>query len=67
MTVIDTPGGIEEFRRKALGTAIRIEVNTGMKRSSRGRSTLAIINDTFGKSFRTKKDALAFMEGEGYA
>lgn len=64
--VIDTPEGIELFRRKALAHALRIEVNTGMKRSSRGRSTLSIVNATFGKNFRTKKKALEFMIEEGY-
>lgn len=64
--VFDTPEAIEHFRRCALGSAISIEVKTGMKRSSRGRSTLSIINETFGKSFSTKKQALEFMEEEGY-
>lgn len=64
--IVDDPEGIEHFRRCALAHALRIEINTGMKRSGQGRSTLAIINDTFGKNFRTKKQALEFMIEEGY-
>jgi len=64
--MLDTPEKIERFRRCALGSAIKMEVQTELVRSIRGRSTLTLINETFDTNFRTKKQALKFMIEEGY-
>jgi hypothetical protein len=58
MTVVDPTA----FKALQLKYALRIEVKTGL-RHSRG-SVLAEVNRTYGTSFRTKAEALAFMEDE---
>lgn len=45
---------IEMARVLAVRSALRLEIKTGMKRSSRGASTLQLANDITGLNARTK-------------
>jgi hypothetical protein len=45
---------IEMARVLAVRSALRLEIKTGMKRSSRGASTLALANEITGNAARTK-------------
>jgi hypothetical protein len=58
--VIDTPEGIEAFRRLALRSALKLEI-LGMRRSH-GSSALTILRESYGIKARTKKAALIEWE-----
>jgi hypothetical protein len=45
MTALDTPEAIEAMRWRTVLSALGSEIRTGMLRSSRGRSTLALANE----------------------
>jgi hypothetical protein len=57
--VIDTPEGIDMLRVITMRSALKFEVETGMKMTR--ISALAATNERFGTDFRTKKKALAFL------
>lgn len=65
MAIENLPGGgtlitgehIEFARLIALRAALNLEIRTGMKRSSRGRSTLALVQAAGITDKRTKKGA----------
>lgn len=57
--VIDTPEGIEHYRMAALISALRIEINIGMKMS---RIPIMRVVAQYGVTARTKKAALAQLE-----
>lgn len=61
MTVIDTPEGIAFARLLALRSAVKFEVDTGM-RMIRG-SVVKITNATCGTTFRTKRQCLDHLNG----
>lgn len=48
---------IENMRLITLRVALGTEIRTGMKRSNSGRSTLALVNEAMGTSFKRKRDA----------
>jgi hypothetical protein len=58
--VIEGPEQIAMFRLLQIKHALRLEIKTGMK--LKGGSLLKLVNREYGQSFRTKKDALAFIE-----
>ncbi len=48
---------IENIRLITLRGALKLEITTGMLRSSRGRSTLALVNEAMGTGYRRKREA----------
>ena len=62
-TVITGAEQIEMARLLTLRSALKLEIRTGMKRSSRGRSTLSLVKDAVGGGSRswTKRDAYAAL------
>lgn len=58
IVVITGEENIREFRLRALYIMLRSETRTGMKRSNRGRSTLALVNKEMGTGFKRKQAAL---------
>jgi hypothetical protein len=58
-TVISTPEGIAYFQLLSIKGRLSIEINTGLKFRT---STLAAVNRMFGQSFRTKRQALRYIE-----
>jgi hypothetical protein len=62
MTMITGKGNIEMARVLAVRAALRLEIQTGMKRSSRGASTLAIANEITGSNARNKRDGYAALD-----
>lgn len=59
MTIIDTPEGIAHYRLAALISALRVEINTGLKVS---RFPLLRVAQQHGVTARTKKAALKALE-----
>lgn len=59
-TVFDGPDAVMLYRLMAIRSALRIEVNTGLK-MSRG-SMLQAANAAMGTNYKTKAKALAAME-----
>lgn len=55
------PQQVEAARLIVVRSALRLEIKTGMKRSNRGRSTLAIANEAMGTNHRTKEKAYAAL------
>jgi len=51
------PNRIEELRQSTVLRALRLEIETGMRRSSRGRSTLALANEITGRNDKNKRTA----------
>lgn len=51
------PSDIEKMRWITLRNALGIEIKTGMKRSSKGRPTLVLVNEILGQNFRLKQTA----------
>jgi len=51
------PSDIEKLRQLTIRRALKLEIETGMKRSSRGRPTTVLANEITGKSSRTKREA----------
>lgn len=63
-TVIAGKKNIDRYGVLVLRSALRLEIDTGMKRSSRGPSTLAAVNKRFGTDFKRKQAALEYIEKE---
>ena len=61
LVVIDTPEGIAAYRLLALRSALKLEVNTGMKRCG-GISVMQLAATACGSAKRTKKGVLADLE-----
>lgn len=59
MVMIDTPEEIAYFVILQLRARMNIETHSDMK--FKGQTTMSIINQRFGKSFRRKKDALEYI------
>jgi hypothetical protein len=55
-----TGDDINTYRVLAMKHALSIEIKTGMK-MSRGVSVLKVVNQTFGTTFRTKKQAYDWL------
>jgi hypothetical protein len=66
--IIDTPEGIEAYRKLALRGALKLEIETGL-RHSRGSVMKLIINENPSITKRTKKGVLAeyekILKGQG--
>lgn len=63
MTMIDTPEGIEAFAKLQTYYALKLEVRTGMRFSSRG-SVAQLIRDRYGYTQRRKADLLYAFEAD---
>lgn len=61
MSVVTGAANIEALRLSTVRSALRLEIKTGMKRSNRGRSTLAIANDAMGTNHKSKAKAYAAL------
>jgi hypothetical protein len=59
--IIDTPEGIEAYRKLALRSMLKLEIETGL-RHSRGSVMNRIISENLAISKRTKKGVLAQYE-----
>lgn len=55
--VIAGPKMIETYRLTVLRIALGVEITTGMKRSNRGPSTLALVNRAMGSGYKRKREA----------
>ena len=53
---------IEGARWLAVRSALKLEIVTGMRRSSRGRSALALANEITGRSDKSKRAAYAALD-----
>lgn len=57
MTMITGAENIEMARQMVVRSALKLEINTGMRRSNRGASTLALANAITGTKTRDKRKA----------
>ncbi len=60
MTMITTLEGISYFALLQIRARLKIEIATGMKHS--GGSTLAVVNNMYGQSFKRKQAALNWVQ-----
>lgn len=60
--IITGAARIEGARWLAVRSALKLEILTGMTRSSRGRSTLALANAITGRNDKSKRAAYAALD-----
>lgn len=63
-TAVTGKDNIEGLRWITVRSALRLEIRSGLKRSSRGRPTIVLANEIMGTNFRSKRDAYVALNNK---